>query len=94
MLRTAFKYKTENGQSYRLTFSRLFTQTDTNLVLAAYRYSTKDYYNVSNALYAIDNDKRGVENTLGREKNGFSYTVNQNIFLMVTVGNLFYGTYF
>ncbi|TOL40480.1 hypothetical protein CGH97_26805, partial [Vibrio parahaemolyticus] len=25
--RTAFKYRTENGQSYRLTFSRLFTQT-------------------------------------------------------------------
>ncbi|MEY1175747.1 fimbria/pilus outer membrane usher protein [Providencia vermicola] len=77
--RTAFKYRTENGQSYRLTFSRLFTQTDTNLVLAAYRYSTKDYYNINNALYAIDNDKRGVENTLGREKNGFSYTINQNL---------------
>ncbi len=47
-------------------------------MLAAYRYSTKDYYNVSNALYAIDNDKRGVE-ILRREKNGFSYTVNQNL---------------
>ena len=86
--RTAFKYRTETGQSYRFTFSRLFTQTDTNVVLAAYRYSTEDYYSVSNALYAIDNDKRGIENTLGREKNGFSYTLNQ------TLPDGFGGVYF
>lgn len=77
--RTALKNETKNGQSYRVTFSRLFMQTDTNLVLAAYRYSTKDYYSVSNGLYALDNDKRGLEQYLGREKNGFSYTINQNL---------------
>lgn len=77
--RTVFSHDTYNGQSYRFTFNRLFTQTDTNLVLAAYRYSTKDYYSVSNAVRAIDDDKRGIASTLGREKNGFSYTINQNL---------------
>ncbi|WP_272678558.1 fimbria/pilus outer membrane usher protein [Providencia sp. PROV019] len=77
--RIVFNHRTDYGQSYRFTFNKLFTETDTNLVLAAYRYSTKDYYNINNALYAIDNDKRGVVDTLGREKNGFSYTINQNL---------------
>ncbi|HGN2078868.1 TPA: fimbria/pilus outer membrane usher protein [Providencia stuartii] len=77
--RTALKHRTDNGQSYRITFNRLISQTDTNISLAAYRYSTKDYFNVNDALYAIDYDKRGLSNNRWREKNGFSYTVNQNL---------------
>ncbi|MTC57395.1 MULTISPECIES: fimbria/pilus outer membrane usher protein [Providencia] len=77
--RIVFNNKTELGQSYRFTFNKMFSQTDTNLVLAAYRYSTEDYYSLSNALYAIDYDKNGKDRSLGREKNGFSYTINQNL---------------
>nr|WP_243441098.1 fimbria/pilus outer membrane usher protein [Providencia alcalifaciens] len=77
--RTVFNQKTEMGQSYRFTFNKLFSETDTNLVLAAYRYSTEDYFSLSNALYAIDSDKKGMNSSLGREKNGFSYTINQNL---------------
>ncbi|CAG9419051.1 fimbria/pilus outer membrane usher protein [Providencia alcalifaciens] len=77
--RTVFNQKTDMGQSYRFTFNKLFSDTDTNLVLAAYRYSTEDYYSLSNALYTIDADKKGIDSSLGREKNGFSYTINQNL---------------
>ncbi|HHR6144971.1 TPA: fimbria/pilus outer membrane usher protein [Providencia alcalifaciens] len=77
--RTVFNQKTDMGQSYRFTFNKLFSETDTNLVLAAYRYSTEDYFSLSNALYAIDSDKKGMNSSLGREKNGFSYTINQNL---------------
>ncbi|WP_430997691.1 fimbria/pilus outer membrane usher protein, partial [Klebsiella pneumoniae] len=31
----------DSGQSYRATFNRMFTDTQTSIVLAAYRYSTK-----------------------------------------------------
>ncbi|UBX48525.1 fimbrial biogenesis outer membrane usher protein [Providencia alcalifaciens] len=77
--RAVFKQRTDMGQSYRFTFNKLFSETDTNLMLAAYRYSTEDYYSLSNALYAIDADKKGRDSSLGREKNGFSYTINQNL---------------
>ncbi|HHO8386330.1 TPA: fimbria/pilus outer membrane usher protein, partial [Klebsiella pneumoniae] len=37
----------DSGQSYRATFNRMFTDTQTSIVLAAYRYSTKGYYNLN-----------------------------------------------
>lgn len=35
----------------------MFTDTQTSIVLAAYRYSTKGYYNLNDALYAVDQEK-------------------------------------
>ena len=68
------------GQSYRATFNRMFAETQTSIVLAAYRYSTKDYYNLNDALYVVDHEKNaGRNDSLWREKNGFSFTVNQNL---------------
>jgi len=69
----------KSGQSYRLSFNRMFSSTQTNIVLAAYRYSTKDYYNLNDALYSIDNERRENQQQLYRERNGFSYTLNQNL---------------
>lgn len=68
-----------SGQSYRLTFNRMFDSTKTSVVLAAYRYSTQDYYSINDALQAIDNAKQGNISTFAREKNGFSYTLNQDL---------------
>lgn len=90
--RIVFNHRTDYGQSYRFTFNKLFTETDTNLVLAAYRYSTKDYYNINNALYAIDNDKRGVVDTLGREKMVL-VTLLTKIYLKVTVEFISWGEF-
>ena len=70
----------EHGQSYRATFNRMFTETQTSIVLAAYRYSTKGYYNLNDALYAVDQEKNYNSNyTVWRQKNGMTFTVNQNL---------------
>jgi outer membrane usher protein FimD/PapC len=69
----------EKGQSYRATFNRMFTDTQTSIVLAAYRYSTKGYYNLNDALYAVDQEKNRNSYTLWRQKNGMTFTVNQNL---------------
>jgi outer membrane usher protein len=59
----------EHGQSYRATFNRMFTETQTSIVLAAYRYSTKGYYNLNDALYAVDQEKNYNSNyTVAPEK--------------------------
>ncbi|QPT14893.1 fimbrial biogenesis outer membrane usher protein [Serratia rubidaea] len=81
MTQSRLKLKDEDktGQSFRLSFNRMFSSTQTSIVLAAYRYSTKDYYNLSDALYTIDREKSGNNREIWREKNGFSYTVNQDL---------------
>ncbi|EKZ6372266.1 fimbrial biogenesis outer membrane usher protein [Klebsiella aerogenes] len=43
---------TENGQSFRIAYSKFLDSTSTNFTLAAYRYSTRGYYSFSDALYA------------------------------------------
>ncbi|EGI25824.1 outer membrane usher protein MrkC [Escherichia coli TA206] len=70
----------ESGQSWRATFNRMFTETQTSIVLAAYRYSTRGYYNLNDALYAVDQTRNKRNNyVLWREKNGMTFTVNQNL---------------
>ncbi|ELO1022805.1 fimbria/pilus outer membrane usher protein, partial [Citrobacter freundii] len=60
--------------------NRMFTETQTSIVLAAYRYSTKGYYNLNDALYAVDQEKNYNSNyTVWRQKNGMTFTVNQNL---------------
>ncbi len=47
----------------------MFTDTQTSIVLAAYRYSMKGYYNLNDALYAVDQEKNRNNNyTLWRQK--------------------------
>ncbi|MBA4707807.1 fimbria/pilus outer membrane usher protein [Aquitalea aquatica] len=42
------------GQSYRISFNKLFYNTGTNVTLAAYRYSTSGYLSIQDALNARD----------------------------------------
>ncbi|EMH4101235.1 fimbria/pilus outer membrane usher protein [Escherichia coli] len=77
--RLKFRDEDKSGQSFRVTFNRMFASTQTSIVLAAYRYSTKDYYNLNDALYTIDREKSGSDREVWREKNGFSYTINQDL---------------
>lgn len=43
-----------SGQSYRLSYNKLFRTTGTNITLAAYRYSTSGFMDVQTALNARD----------------------------------------
>lgn len=46
----------QSGQSYRVQYSKNFTPTDTNLTLAGYRYSTRNYYTFNEALNQQQDD--------------------------------------
>ena len=69
----------DSGQSYRATFNRMFTDTQTSIVLAAYRYSTKGYYNLNDALYAVDQEKTAAATTPCGGKKRHDLHGNQNL---------------
>lgn len=79
--KTEFKRrKQETGQSYRLSYSKLITPTNTNLTLAAYRYSTENYYNLRDALLAQQLEKRGVSSGFfGKQRSELQVTLNQGL---------------
>ncbi|WP_346429457.1 outer membrane usher protein [Superficieibacter sp. HKU1] len=78
--------KNYNGQSYRLSWNKYFTPTNTSLNIAAYRYSTKNYLGLNDALTLIDEAKhpdkddnnQGMAN-FSRMKNQFSVNINQTL---------------
>ncbi|WP_259048800.1 fimbria/pilus outer membrane usher protein [Klebsiella sp. BIGb0407] len=45
----------KSGQSYRLTYSKYINATSTNFSLATYRYSTRNFYSFTDAIYTHDN---------------------------------------
>lgn len=86
--------KTYSGQSYRVSWNKFFAPTDTSLNIAAYRYSTKDYLGLSDALNIIDdakhsdnNSARGM-NDYSRMKNQFTISLNQSL----SSGDINYGS--
>ncbi|WP_445116312.1 fimbria/pilus outer membrane usher protein [Acinetobacter sp. WZC-1] len=72
--------KKESGQSFRLSYSKLITPTDTNLTLAAYRYSTENFYKLRDALQVQDLDDKGISSThVGKQRSEFQITLNQGL---------------
>ncbi|NLP61775.1 fimbria/pilus outer membrane usher protein [Paraburkholderia sacchari] len=69
-----------SGQSLRIAYSRVFSPTDTNVTLAAYRYSTSGFLSLADAMNLVDLAKRGIENTSnGIQKGRLQLTLNQNL---------------
>lgn len=54
-------YATQSGQSARLSYSKIFTDTGTSLSVAAYRYSTSGYFSLLDAAQARDDARRGID---------------------------------
>ena len=54
-------YGTHNGQSFRITYSKIIPDTNTSLTVAAYRYSTSGFMSLQNAAYARDYVRRGLD---------------------------------
>jgi outer membrane usher protein len=72
--------KTANsGQSYQLSYSKYLPDTDSNLTIAAYRFSTSGYYDYLTAMRAIDQERRGGTTAILRPKNRFNVTMNQGL---------------
>lgn len=71
--------KSESGQSYRLSYSKLVTPTNTNFTLAAYRYSTENFYKLRDAVLVRDLENKGISSTaLGKQRSEFQITLNQS----------------
>ncbi len=66
------------GQSYRLSYSRLFSPTNTNLTLATYRYSTENYLKLRDAILIQDLQQQNIDSfSVGKQKSEFQITLNQ-----------------
>ncbi|MFY9993879.1 MAG: fimbria/pilus outer membrane usher protein [Leclercia sp.] len=66
----------DEGQSYRLRYSKTLQATDTTFSLAGYRYSSSGYYSFQNF---SDNWNEGDDlNDSGRERNRFDLSISQN----------------
>ncbi|WP_454742916.1 fimbria/pilus outer membrane usher protein [Cupriavidus necator] len=69
-----------SGQSLRLTYSKLITPTNTNLTLAAYRYSTSGFLGLADAMALRDLDQRQFSFAMGPTQRGrLQLTVNQTL---------------
>lgn len=69
-----------SGQSYRLSYSKLIDATNTNLTLAAYRYSTRGYLGLADAMALSDLDHRNLaQDMLGIQRGRLQLTLNQNL---------------
>ncbi|MEI2628524.1 fimbria/pilus outer membrane usher protein [Erwinia aphidicola] len=68
------------GQSYRLSYSKLISETDSNLALAAYRFSTRGYMDFMTAAQARDALEQGYDqNSIWRAKNRLTVTASQGL---------------
>lgn len=76
------------GQSYRLSYSKLINETNSNITIAAYRYSSSGYMDLQTAAQTRDAVKHeGDPDTIWRSKNQFSLSLNQG--LPLGLGNLY-----
>jgi outer membrane usher protein len=71
---------TISGQSYRISYSKAISETNSNLSLAAYRFSTGGYMDFMTAMQARDVISRGYSwQSVWRAKNRFSVTAGQGL---------------
>lgn len=58
----------------------MITSTNTNLTLAAYRYSTENYYKLRDAILIRDLEDRGLNSyAVGKQRSEFQITLNQGL---------------
>lgn len=81
--------RTLTGQSYRLSYSKMLSATDTSLNVAAYRFSTEDYLSLHDAASLADQvkyrdhelnpgrDNEDVYTTFQRMKNQIQVNISQ-----------------
>lgn len=67
------------GNSFKATFSKYFTPTDTNISLAAYRYSSKHFFSLRDANINRENAEIGSDQYSYRTRHQFSATLSQRV---------------
>jgi outer membrane usher protein len=68
------------GQSYRVTYSKNFDATNTNIAIAAYRYSTDGFLTLSEATRLRQDLADGLDgDAIARQRTRLDLTVNQRL---------------
>ncbi|MCO4157243.1 fimbria/pilus outer membrane usher protein [Citrobacter amalonaticus] len=68
------------GQSYRASYSKLIDATNSNISIAAYRYSSSGYMDLQTAVQTRDTiNHDGNPDSIWRSKNQFSIRLNQGL---------------
>lgn len=71
---------TAKGQSMRLSYSKNMLSTGSNLSVAAYRFSTREFLDFSNAVQLLDAEKNGWDaSSIGRPRSRLSITADQSL---------------
>lgn len=69
-----------SGQSYQLSYSKLIDETNSNITLAAYRFSSSGYMDYITAMQTIDALKNQQDSSLvRRQKNRFTLNISQGL---------------
>ncbi|MBA0098757.1 fimbria/pilus outer membrane usher protein [Stenotrophomonas indicatrix] len=72
--------RTMKGQSYRVSYSKNITTTDTNIAVAAYRYSTDGYLTLNEAVRLRQDLFDGLGGQgIARQRSRMDLTVNQRL---------------
>ena len=71
---------TSSGQSYQLSYRKLISETNSNISLAAYRFSTDGYMDFITAMQTRDAVQRGLSpDAIWRAKNRMTLTYGQGL---------------
>lgn len=69
-----------SGQSYRISYSKLINETNSNITLAAYRFSSSGYMDFLTAMQTREAASRGEgQYRIWRSKNRYTATVSQGL---------------
>lgn len=71
-----YTYSELEGQSYRLSYSKMLNATGTNFSLAAYRFSSEEYVTFADFAYLKDGD---ASSSSLRERNRFQLSISQSL---------------
>jgi outer membrane usher protein len=71
---------TLSGQSYQVSYSKLIDETDSNITLAAYRFSSSGYMDYMTAMQTIDSLNNGEDaSQIHQQKNRFTVSISQGM---------------
>lgn len=77
---THLREGSESGQSYQVSYSKVLTETNSNLSVAAHRFATQGYLDFSTAMQTIDAERQGYDaNRIYRAKNRLTVTAAQGL---------------
>jgi len=68
-----------SGTSAKIAYNKNINETGTNLSVAAYRYATKGYVSLLDAVALRDASARGYDNHLLQQRNRFDLNINQSL---------------